>query len=182
MMTDENARWPARQVAAQSLHEAGTVLRWFHEAVDDLITDMAPLVADYFDERATLRPMTGEAEAEMWERTGYRAYWDAAGELAELLRTVNEADMADLERRVAGTARALLEAGDERVSRRPEYVRGQLIIGDSCTDELNCQHCGERLPDEAVYVGARVSAFESVWCIACIEAVLDRARECRDTG
>lgn len=182
MIGDDDARWPARQSAAEGLHEAATVLRWFHTAVDDLLTDMAPLVADYFDERAALRPMTAEAEAALWARTGYRGFWDAALELSELLRTVNETDTADLERRVLGTARAQLVAGEDRLSLRPECVRGQLVIGDTCQDELNCANCGERMPDEAVYVGARVTAFESVWCIGCIEAVLERARECRDTA
>lgn len=180
-MTTDDERWPARQTAAQSLHEAATVLQWFHTAVDDILTDMAPSVADYFDERAALRPMTAEREEALWARTGYRRFWDAALELAELLRTVNETDTADLERRVLGTARALHVADEERPSLRPEYVRGQLIIGDSCDEELDCVNCGGRLPDEAVYVGARVAALESVWCIGCIEGVLERAKECRDS-
>ena len=86
-------------MAVQNLHEAAVVLEGAYKAIDRLLQETAPMQMAYFEERAALRPMSGEDENALWTRTGYSAFWDSATRLIELLQTVDEVDNADANRR-----------------------------------------------------------------------------------
>lgn len=85
-------------MAVTTLHEAALVLKGAHEAIERLLTETAPLQMAYFDERDP--EQDADEEAERWQRTGYRAFWEAAYDLIGLLQTIEDADCADTRRRM----------------------------------------------------------------------------------
>jgi hypothetical protein len=94
---------------------------------------------------------------------------------------------ADICESSALRARLLILASPERKAAYEQTMEdmtrcARLVIGDTCADELDCQSCGQRLPQEAVYVGADVDGHEAIWCVSCIDAVLQRAREAIEGG